>query len=236
MCQCEAETCSYSVSPIVNLASVVAGLVPGATLTLAPGTYTGGGSCGWNIQSATPGNTSGVSVGHQRPITIRGRGLSPADVVIDCQSAGPVVDGAINGPTHLRLENMHFRSAQRSGGGGALLRAGRGALVVIDNCRVTDCGCDGEGGAVSLSDSDLEISSSRFERLRAEVNGGSLAIVNGRTTLTDSTFTDCSAGNFGGAAFVSSESTCVMDRVLFAFNEAGVKGGGLFVGDNLQEV
>ena len=232
-CECETDPCRFTASPQVNLASVVAGLVPGATLTLAPGTYAGGGSCGWSIQAAsTPGNGS-VSVVHERPITIRGSGQSASDVLIDCQAMGAVVDGAINGPTHLRLENMHFKSAQRSGVGGSLLRAERGALIVIDNCRVTDCGSDGEGGAILLSNSDLEIRGSHFEVLRAEVNGGALALVNGaRALLIDSTFKDCSAGNFGGAAFVLSGSSCVMDGAVFAFNEAGAKGGGVFAGDN----
>ena len=182
--------------------------------------------------SVLPGSVSGVSVADQRPITIRGGGQSPAEVVIDCQARGPVVDGTVDGPTHIRLENMHFRSAQRSGGGGALLSAGRGARIVLDRCLVSDCGTDGDGGAIALSDSDLDIRGSHFQRLRAEINGGALALVDrARVTMADSTFTDCSAGNFGGAAFVSSGSTCVMDRVVFAFNEAVLKGGGVFAGD-----
>ena len=76
-----------------------------------------------------------------------------------------------------------------------------------------------------MSDSELEIRGSHFEHLRAEVNGGALALVDGaRGNLTASTFTRCSAVTMGGGAFISNGSTCVMDWMLFSFNEAGEGG------------
>jgi len=113
----------------VHLASVVSGLLPGATLTLSAGsTYSGHSSCGWNVTSRAD----------QRPITIRGGG--PPAVLIDCQAFGPVIAGVVTGPTHLRLQSLHFTNAQRSGGGGALLRAEHGSRIAIENCHVTHSG------------------------------------------------------------------------------------------------
>ena len=104
---------------------------------------------------------------------------------------------------------------------GALLRAEGGSRIDIDSCKVTECGSDGEGGAIFASDSDLDISGSHFGYLRSESSGGGLALVDrSRATLTRSTFTHCSAGNHGGAVFVSNASSSVMDRMIFSYNEA----------------
>ena len=76
-----------------------------------------------------------------------------------------------------------------------------------------------------MSDSELEIRGSHFEHLRAEVNGGALALVDGaKGNLTASTVTHCSAGTMGGGAVISNGSTCVMDQMLWSFNEAGEGG------------
>ena len=76
-----------------------------------------------------------------------------------------------------------------------------------------------------MSDSELEIRGSHFEHLRAEVNGGALALVDGaKGNLTASTVTHCSAGTTGGGAFISNGSICVMDRMIWSFNEAGEGG------------
>jgi len=113
----------------VHLATVVSGLLPGATLTLSAGSaFSGESSCGWNVSSTAD----------QRPITIRGAG--PPAILIDCQSFGPVIAGVVIGPTHLRLQSLHFTNAQRSGGGGALLRAEHGSRIAIENCLVTHSG------------------------------------------------------------------------------------------------
>lgn len=113
----------------VDLASVVSGLLPGATLTLSAGSaFSGESSCGWNVSPTAD----------QRPITIRGAG--PPAILIDCQAFGPVIAGVVSGPTHLRLQSLHFTNAQRSGGGGALLRAEHGSRIAIDNCLVTHSG------------------------------------------------------------------------------------------------
>lgn len=209
-CVCEQDPCQLKVQPSVwSLASIVSGLSPGATLTLATGTYT---SCGWNITSRYGAD--------QRPITIVG-----ADgATIDCEHRGPVVSGIIFG-THLRLEGIHFTNAQHSSSGG-VLRAELGSHVVIENCRVTKTGSDGEGGAIFLSNSSLHVGRSHFEENTAEGSGGSLALVDGaRVILTDSTFTRCSAGN-GGAVYAARGSTLFMERMHFSLNEAFVNKGG----------
>ena len=96
-------------------------------------------------------------------------------------------------------------------------------------------GSDGEGGALFVSDSELEIRGSHFEHLRAEVNGGAFALVDGaRAYLTASTLTHCSAGTIGGGAFISNGSTCVMDQMLWSFNEAGEGGAVLQQGSHMN--
>ena len=81
MCQCETDPCDFAASPSVNLASVVLALRPGATLSLAAGTYTGSGSCGWSI-AATVSSADDRSL----PITVRG---AQGATIIDCDSVGP---------------------------------------------------------------------------------------------------------------------------------------------------
>lgn len=215
----------------MNLASVVSGLRPGDTLSLVTGSrYTGGGSCGWNINTA-----SGADQGNdaQRPITIRGENSLPLPV-IDCDDVRPVVEGIVIG-THLRLENIHFTKGHTSGNrGGGVVRAELGSRVVIQNCRVTNCGTDQEGGAVFISNSTLIISGSHFEENEAGINGGSLAIVDGaRATIFSSTFTRCIAGGLGGAVYVRGHtSTLVADAILLSFNHAIARGGALCAYDS----
>ena len=84
MCRCETDPCDFAASPSVNLASVVLALRPGATLSLAAGTYTGSGSCGWSI-AATVSSADDRSL----PITVRG---AQGATIIDCDSVGPVVE------------------------------------------------------------------------------------------------------------------------------------------------
>ena len=218
VCQCESDPCRFTAGPQVDLASVVAGLGPGATLTLASGTYRGTGVCGWRLSS-----WGAV------PITIRGVPASGARVVIDCDSTGPLVEGVIVG-SHLRLEGIHVKGAYRSGSGGAVLRAEQGSSVEMVNCAVTGAVSDADG-AVLVSSSSLIIRASHFEGNSAE-NGGSLAVVDGaQATFIDSTFTHCSAGTFGGACFISRASSCVVHNTHFSFNDAVTKGGSIFCGD-----
>ena len=128
-CQCETDPCDFAASPSVHLASVVLALRPGATLSLAAGTYMGSGSCGWSIATT-------VSSADDRslPITVRG---AQGATIIDCDSVGPVVEDMILGAhlRALRLEGIHFTQSQRSGGSGGVLRADQGSEIVIDNCR-----------------------------------------------------------------------------------------------------
>ena len=84
MCRCETDPCDFAASPSVNLASVVVALRPGATLSLAAGTYAGSGSCGWSI--ATTVSSADES---SMPITVRG---AQGATIIDCDNVGPVVE------------------------------------------------------------------------------------------------------------------------------------------------
>ena len=92
-CACESDPCDYTVTSSVNLASVVSTLRPGATLSLAGGTYSGDGACGWSFASL-------LNRTDERAITVRsalraqGTSLS---TIIDCDNAGPVVEGTLVG-------------------------------------------------------------------------------------------------------------------------------------------
>ena len=222
-CWCETDPCQFSASSgSVDLASVIAELRPGSTLTLVAGTYMGLESCGWNIATFTGAD--------ERPITVRGAQGASITTIIDCDSVGPVVGGTISG-AHLRLEGIHFTSSQRSGGSGGVLRAER-SRIVIDNCRFTKCASDTEGGAIYVSNSSLTVLRSHFEENSAEDNGGSLAVVEGSdVSLADSTITLCLAGH-GGGVYVK-RSAMVMHGMLLSHNTALVnKGGAVLVDDN----
>jgi len=208
-CYCENDPCQFTVGGDVHLASIAAGLAPGATVSLAATTYAGDGACGWVVASVLGTNA--------RAITLRG--AVQGKTKIDCGHSGPIIDGIVRG-THLRLEHIDFTNAQRSGSGGALVRAEEDSHIVLDGCRVTNCGTDGEGGAVLVSNSSLLVTHSHFEENNAQVFGGGMAIVDGATAvLTDSTFIRCIAGS-GGAVYVARASSITMERMLFFFNSA----------------
>lgn len=223
-CECESNPCSVTASPQVNLASVVAGLLPGDTLTLASGTYKGSGVCGWTLPFGAGADDS--------PITVRGAG-NGALPIVDCDNAGPVFLHALAG-VHLRLERIHFTHAYRSGGGGGVLSAELGSIIVVTSCRVTAVSTDRQGGAILVRDSNstLLIHDSHFEENTAEDAGGSLAILDGvQTTLTDSVFTRCSASSNGGAIYITRSCTVVMEHMLFSLN-SGSSGAAIMVKDN----
>jgi cysteine-rich repeat protein len=152
-CQCESDPCSFTVGAQANLASIVARLRPGATLTLSSGTYKGSGICGWRLPSGAGADDS--------PITVRGAG---APSVVDCDNVGPVVEGVLLG-VNLRLERLQFTNAFRSGSGGAVLRAEMGSRIVVADCRILAAFADHEGGAILVrgGNSSLLIHRSHFE-------------------------------------------------------------------------
>ena len=215
----------------MHLASVVAGLLPGATLTLASGSaYSGRSSCGWRLMS--PASARDAS-NDPRPITIRGGGAGMEAVLIDCQAYGPVMEGVLI-DVHLQLRGIHFTNAFRSGSGGGVLSAELGSTVVLENVRVTNSSSAGRGGCILMrNSSSLVIRGSHFEENTAVENGGSLALVDGvRATVTESIFTRCS-GASGGAISMAHGCTIALEGVLFSLNDAtGVGGGAVFVGDN----
>jgi cysteine-rich repeat protein len=225
-CVCEAHPCHFTVGPDVNLASVVKHLAPGATLLLAAGTYSGEGSCGWEVPS--------VSGTDDAAITVRGA-AEGSSAIIDCNQFGPVVQGIVRG-THLRLVGIHFTRAHVSGRGGAVLNAEGGSHVIFDGCRITECGSDGDGGALLVRNSSLLVSNSHFDQNRAELNGGAVAIVDGGSGIvSDSTFTRNSAANFAGAVSVARASTLEMERTVVSLNIANQGGAvGIYTSSTLN--
>ena len=211
-CECEQNPCAFSVGASVEIDSVISRLRGGSSLTLLAGTF----GCGWRVWSALGED--------QRPITIRGQG--PSNTVVDCDHATPVVESVING-TRVRLSGISFVNARRSGSGGSVVRAVGDSEVEMENCRVTNCSADGDGGAVSVSRGNLVVRRSHFEGNSAADRGGALAIVDGTCTLTDSTFRHCFAAH-GGGSYVA-RTKLVLEGCLFLFNHAdGFRGGGLF--------
>ena len=211
-CECEQNPCAFSVGASVQIDSVISRLRGGSSLTLLAGTF----GCGWSVWSANGED--------QRPITIRGQG--PSDTIVDCDHAVPVVESVING-TRVRLQDIHFMNARRSGVGGSVVRAEGGSQVEMENCRATNCSADGDGGAVSVSSGSLVVRRSSFEENSAAERGGALAVVDGTCILTDSTFMNCVATH-GGGAYVARVGA-LLEGCLFLFNRAqGKWGGGLF--------
>ena len=129
-CTCESDPCEFRVSSSVRLSSVVARLGPGATITLAPGTY----GCGWSLSSTN---------GDARAIIIRGSG--PSSTIVDCGHTGPVVEGIVVA-TQVRFEGIRFTNAFRSGSGGSVVRAESGSHVHFENCEVHASSSDQEVG------------------------------------------------------------------------------------------
>ncbi|MCX6420962.1 MAG: right-handed parallel beta-helix repeat-containing protein [Actinobacteria bacterium] len=120
------------------------------------------------------------------------------------------------------ITNSNFTDNTSSSGGGALDFRVRADLTITDSS-FTDNTSEGDGGAVNVESGVVTISGSEFTGNSADGNGGALLVNTGTSvTVTDSTFTDNSAGDFGysGAIAANAGTALVVTNSRFDGNSA----------------
>lgn len=166
-----------------TLAAALAAARAGDLIELAPGRYA----------------ESGLAV--TVPVTIRGLGNRPADVVLDGDGRARIlavedVDGTVV------LQNLTLR-AGFAGGRTSRMRS---------------------GGAVYVARSRLVVQNCRFEENRAAAHGGAIRFVNAGGRLSQCVFVGNQALLGGGAVDCSYESSPRVDRCDFLGNTGGWGG------------
>jgi predicted outer membrane repeat protein len=171
-------------------------------------------------------------------------GSTAANTIIDAQMLGRVFDNT--GGYDLTIRNLTLQNGFIADDGGAIHSRGGSLLIMsstISNCSVnnpadpgrtrggaiytyhgtdtitdttfTRCSAD-YGGAIYLRGDALDIRSSRFSDCKANHGDGGAIYSTGATTvkISGTTFTTCTASDFGGAIH-SSDGTLEIDSTVF---------------------
>lgn len=108
------------------------------------------------------------------------------------------------------ITNSNFTDNTSSSGGGALDFRVRADLTITDSS-FTDNTSEGDGGAVNVGSGVVTISGSEFTGNSTDSNGGALFVNTGTSvTVTDSSFTDNSAGDFGDGGAIAAEDVTAL--------------------------
>jgi hypothetical protein len=132
----------------------------------------------------------------------------------------------LGGTVVVRSSTFSQNSAINDGDGGAILNR-LGSLNVTDSVFSDNQAGNLSGGGVENNDS-ASIGSSVFTGNTAETNGGGAVYngLNGRLTITGSTFVDNQAGDQGGGGVLTENGTLLVINSTFSANTAGLQGGG----------
>ncbi|MFN2371404.1 MAG: right-handed parallel beta-helix repeat-containing protein, partial [Candidatus Krumholzibacteriia bacterium] len=197
------DRCTALLTTILILAAAVAAraatiAVPGERPTL-----------GAALAAARPGDVIELAPGHYAeyslavtvPVTVRGLGAAPADVVLDGDGRGRLlsiedVDGTVV------LQNLTLREGLAAGPTSRLR----------------------SGGAVYVARSSLIAQNCRFENNRAAAHGGALRFVGAQGRLSQCVFVGNMSLLGGGAVDCSYESSPRIERCEFAGNSGGWGG------------
>ncbi len=203
------------------------------------------------IDVASDGDTIDVSPGTY--VDLDGDGivvltgyLSSLDVTIRASAAGVTIDGEETATGiacwggDLTLEGIDFVDcrASESWGGGGLMARNNDDAITVSSCSFTDCDNDqsfGKGGALSLYSTmssqpiTYTVSDTSFTGCSATSYGGSIYLRNASGTMTDCSFDGSTATN--GAALEARGGTCQLDGCTFS-NNIGSSGGAIRVYDS----
>jgi CSLREA domain-containing protein len=135
--------------------------------------------------------------------------------------------GAIASSATLTIANSTF-SANSAGSRGGAIYSGDGQGLIIENSTFSSNSASESGGAI-YSDRALTIANSTFSGNSARRGGGGAIYSDRALTIENSSFFSNSAWGSGGA--IHSRATLQAVAVRALDNQAGVDGGGLFVGD-----
>lgn len=124
----------------------------------------------------------------------------------------------------VRVSDSLFKGNEKEGrGGGMYARLGE---VEVTRCVFQD-NTGQMGGGLALVEGESRVSDSSFIGNQAGTNGGGLGIIIGGTRIERCAFIDNEAAGSGGGVSVSSDSHTAVQSSLFRGNHAGADGGGM---------
>ena len=214
----------------VTLRDAVASLVPGSTLNLKAGYYTGSMSCGIII-----------AVNHIKIASLSG----VDDVVIDCayEDRHFIIDGDNVTLVGLRLVRgfssgsaycSSTKSTQSicSDGGSSLINSS--SSVIINHCRITACSALQRGGAISISTETTQVLLNSVVIQFCSASSGGGIWTNGSVSLINTLIESNSAILDGGGIFAAKGAAIVlMDQTSVVKNNAGRNGSALYLANSL---
>jgi hypothetical protein len=195
-----------------NIQKAIDATLPGDTVSVGPGTYTGSG------------NVNLLILG--RSIKIEGSGRDSC--IIDCEGSGRAFTFTGVETSDSVLSGFTIKGGKVSDNGGAIL-CDNGASPTIQECVITGNEADQYGGGIaclnasspSIRDCDIEDNSSGF-------GGGGLYIENSSPKLKECSISNNDGGYFGAGVYVTGSSEPKLLSCLIARNSAIYYGGGIF--------
>ena len=224
----EVKVCATGTADFRTIGEAVIAAADGTGIEVCAGTYT---------------ERFGVA---GKAVAIRGAGRDTT--IIDGGGAGPVI--AIQTGAAASLEGLTIRGGRSVGGGGNLLCNGgrltlkasavtasraetgggglfaNGCTFAIADTRFTANEGVTAGGAISLTESNGEVTGSYFEGNSAE-RGGAIAITGGTVAVRDSEFRANTGRLQGGAIWIGTDA--VIERNKLIGNHAGWTGGAIYI-------
>ncbi len=194
------------------------------TVTVADGTYTGGGNKDLDFGG--------------KAITLRSAN-GAALTIIDCENAGrgftfhsgetaaAVVDG-------FTIQNGAVSGAGAAGSGGGI-SCTAGSNPTVTNCVIQGCRATNYGGGLYSSSSDPSVTSCTIGDNEA-VNGGGVYLGGGSATFSDCLVTGNSSSNSGGGCWFSESSDPTVLGSTICENSAGLHGGAIYTVSNGGEI
>ena len=225
-----------------NIQDAINVALPGATIVLSPGTYSGPGNVmlnfdgkGLTLRSTDPCDPSIVAS------TIIDCMNSSRAIGFNVETSPPVVSGLtfINGNgnyaggaiscnmTDAKVSRCVFKNCTALENGGAIWVDSQSDMI-IEFCTFVNNTC-GDGGAISAFNNNLVIKNCVFKNNSAGHDGGAISIQSCQPTIADCVFISNLAVRGGGVALNDCPSSLVANCTLTA-NRGGAKGGAVFVG------
>ena len=225
----------------------VSGTLAGATISLstfvaltrdvtldglwkAPVTLEGNRGAFW-VSATTEATIEGFRIaGVTQPISsaiYNGGTLTVRNVTIS-DNSGNQYPGIQNSKGTLVVENCLFsnNTASESGAGGAI-RNSLGTLTIVDS---TFSGNSAPSGGAIYSNGSTYIENSIFSGNSA-TSGGAISHQNSELTIVNSTFTENSATENGGAVFTYNSEPFEVTDSIFSRNNATGNGGAIYLSD-----
>lgn len=212
--------------PTIQAAIASASVLPGDTITLKDGTYTG------------PGNRDIDFMG--KDVVVRSQNMNPLNCIIDCQGTASIQHRGFllhQGETAaawiqaIKIVNGHTSYAP---GGGIYIN---GASPIVDNCIIQSCFAEGsDGGGIYCGGTSAPV----FQNCKVLNNGcggipaghgGGIHVAPGASgaisgcTVTGNLATDMQGYTAAGGGIISAGGT--IDFCIVASNHADGPGGGI---------